>query len=69
MDFIFLMGNFGHNKDKSYIGNSPYLLRKMISLEGHYNGMRSRFGIFPLDTVRAGMWTMLYSFGTLAKGQ
>ena len=59
--FILETGNFGHNRDVSYIHNSPYLIRKTISLWRHtWDGVRYFF-IFPIDSVR--VWFGMLRFG------
>ena len=69
MDFIMKVGNFGRNRDRTYITHSPYLLRKMISFRGHLSDVRWRIGIFPLDTLSAWTRTMYHSFIALSKGK
>lgn len=50
--FIIEVGNFGHNRDKSYIGKYPYLIRKVISFGRRVGDLYRHARIFPLDSVR-----------------
>ena len=50
--FIIEVGNFGHNRDKSYFGKYPYLIRKAISFGRRVGDLYRHARIFPLDSVR-----------------
>ena len=65
---ILKTGSFGNNKDRSYIIKSPYLVRKIKSLWGHFADAYDCFSIFPKDTLTAWKNTMKYSFIRLVKG-
>ena len=52
MDFVLKVGNFGHNRDKSYFGKYPYLIRKAISFGRRVGDLYRHARIFPLDSVR-----------------
>lgn len=50
--FIIEVGNFGHNRDKSYFSKYPYLIRKAISFGRRVEDLYRHARIFPLDSVR-----------------
>ena len=50
--FILEVGNFGHNRDLSYYGNKPYLVRKVISMGRRIGDVFRHAMIFPLDSIR-----------------
>lgn len=51
-DFIIMTGNFGHNRDMSYLAKYPYLIRKMRSLGRRIGDLFNHARIFPFDTIR-----------------
>lgn len=52
-------GNFGHNRDMSYINKYPFVIRKMTSLwRSTKDRIRQSF-IFPADSVR--VWTHMFN--------
>lgn len=51
--FVLETGNFGHNKDMSYMKKYPYVIRKAISLWRHTWDFLRQFFVFPLDSMRA----------------
>lgn len=50
--FIIEVGNFGHNRDKSYFGKYPYVIRKAISFGYRVEDLYRHARIFPMDSVR-----------------
>ena len=50
--FVMEVGNFGHNRDLSYISKRPYLVRKVISMGWRVADACRHARIFPLDSVR-----------------
>ena len=52
MDFVIMSGNFGQNRDMSYYGKYPYLIRKAKSLGRRIGDLLNHFRIFPMDTIR-----------------
>lgn len=50
--FVIKVGNFGHNRDMSYFGKYPYLVRKAISFGRRTGDFVGHFRIFPLDSIR-----------------
>lgn len=59
--FVLETGNFGHNKDVSYMKKYPYVIRKAISLWRHtWDGFRQLF-VFSLDSLRA--WGVMIKEG------
>lgn len=49
--FVLEVGNFGHNRDKSYSKN-PYMIRKAFSLSRRIGDLWRHARIFPLDSMR-----------------
>ena len=50
--FILEVGNFGYNRDKSYFGKYPYVIRKAISFGRRVGDLYRHARIFPMDSVR-----------------
>lgn len=50
--FIMEVGNFGHNRDRSYFGKYPYFIRKAISFGHRIGDLYRHARIFPLDSFR-----------------
>ncbi len=48
--FILEVGNFGHNRDTSYYGKYPFIIRKIYSLGRRCNDLIRHARIFPLDS-------------------
>lgn len=64
MDFILETGNFGHNRDLSYMQKEPFVIRKLISLWRHTaDGIKYLF-IFPLDSLK--VWIVKIRMGLLS---
>ncbi len=61
LDYIFEVGNFGHNRDNSYANKYPPVIRKLISFGHHSCDSVRFFSIFPLDTVMS--WWNMIKFG------
>lgn len=49
--FVMSVGNFGHNRDMSYYGKYPYLVRKSISMFQRMVDLLNHARIFPLDSL------------------
>lgn len=64
LKFILEVGNFGHNRDKSYYKTEPYLKRKAISFWRHTTDGAKYFCIFPMDSLR--LWWKMLTHGVLA---
>lgn len=62
--FILEMGNFGHNRDRSYFETEPYLKRKAISFWRHTMDGAKYFCVFPMDSLR--LWWKMMMHGALA---
>lgn len=50
--FVMEVGNFGHNRDQSYLNKYPYFVRKTISFGRRIGDLVRHARIFPLDSVR-----------------
>lgn len=64
LDFIIETGNFGLNRDLSYMQTRPYLIRKFISFWRHTADSVSYFFIFPVDSLK--IWGMKMRLGLMA---
>ena len=64
LKFILEVGNFGHNRDKSYYNNEPYLKRKAISFWRHTTDGAKYLCIFPVDSLR--LWWKMLTRGIIA---
>ena len=63
-EFVMEVGNFGHNRDKSYFSKYPFLIRKTISMGRRVGDLFRHARIFPKNTLRflpttlfAGLWS------------
>jgi hypothetical protein len=50
--FVMSVGNMGHNRDMSYYGRYPYVIRKFISMKQRIGDLISHARIFPIDSLR-----------------
>jgi len=69
MDFIMEVGNFGHNRDTSYYGKYPFVVRKTISFGVRMKDALRHARIFPLDSLRFMLNMMRYSFRAVSHGE
>ena len=61
MNYVLMVGNFGHNKDRSYLNKHTIVVRKMISFCRHFKDFFPLAMIFPVDTLKT-------SFSYLVRG-
>lgn len=52
-DYVMKVGNFGRNRDMSYISRYPYLLRKVMSFMRATGDLFNHFIVFPRTTIAA----------------
>ena len=69
MDFIMEVGNFGHNRDTSYYGKYPFVVRKAISFGVRMKDVVRHARIFPADSLRFMLNMMRYSFRAVSHGE
>lgn len=69
MDFIMEVGNFGHNRDTSYYGKYPFVIRKAISFGIRMKDVVRHARIFPADSLRFMLNMMRYSFRAVSHGE
>lgn len=67
--FIMEVGNFGHNRDKSYFGKYPYVIRKTISFGRRVGDLYRHARIFPLDSLRFFPRMMINGLRSAARGE
>lgn len=67
--FIIEVGNFGQNRDMSYYGKYPFVIRKAISLGRRCRDLFHHAFIFPLDSLRFFPEIMYNGMVTAAKGE
>lgn len=69
MEFIMEVGNFGHNRDTSYYGKYPFVVRKAISFGVRMKDVLRHARIFPADSLRFLFSMMRYSFRAVSHGE
>lgn len=67
-EFIIEVGNFGHNRDTSYYGKYPFLVRKTISAWRRMKDLCRHAMIFPLDSLRFFFGMTISSFKAVSHG-
>lgn len=67
--FIMEVGNFGHNRDTSYYGKYPFLIRKTISMGWRIGELFRHARIFPLDSIRFFPKLMYVGIRSAVKGE
>lgn len=68
-EFILEVGNFGHNRDTSYYGKYPFLIRKAISASWRFKDWLRHARIFPMDSIRFLYGMMVSSFEAVSHGE
>lgn len=68
-DFILEVGNFGHNRDMSYYGKYPFLIRKAISASWRLRDWLRHARIFPMDSLRFLFGMTVTSFKAVSHGE
>jgi hypothetical protein len=68
-DFILEVGNFGHNRDMSYYGKYPFLIRKAISASWRLKDWLRHARIFPMDSLRFLFGMTVTSFKAVSHGE
>lgn len=67
--FVIEVGNFGHNRDTSYYGKYPKLIRKMISMWRRFGDTIRHTSIFPLDSLKFLPCEVYYGIRATIKGE
>ncbi len=67
--FIIEVGNFGQNRDTSYLRKYPYLIRKTISFWWRVGDACRHVHIFPLDSIRFFLSIMLGGIRDAVRGE
>ncbi len=67
--FIMEVGNFGHNRDRSYFDKYPYVIRKACSMGRRCGDLMSHARIFPMDSIRFFPKIMYDGFRSAARGE
>lgn len=68
MEFILEVGNFGHNRDASYM-KYPYLVRKCFSMRRRIQDLCRHFIIFPLDSLKFFPYIMFNGIRSAIRGE
>lgn len=68
-EFIIMSGNFGHNRDMSYMAKYPYLIRKVRSLGRRLGDLLHHAMLFPLDTLRFAPSFMFHGLRAAVNGE
>lgn len=69
LEMVLEAGNFGHNRDMSYISSRSYFIRKCISFRLLVSDSFRRLLIFPIDSVKAWNRRVFDSLDSLIKGK
>lgn len=64
LTYIMQTGNFGHNRETSYITEKPFLVRKAISFWRHTKDVITHLMVFPNDAIK--VWLSLIKNGLRA---
>lgn len=67
--FILEVGNFGHNRDTSYYGKHPFLIRKAISASWRFKDWLRHARVFPMDSLRFLFGMTISSFKAVSHGE
>jgi hypothetical protein len=67
--FIMEVGNFGHNRDRSYFEKYPYAIRKVCSLGRRCEDLIRHARIFPLDSLRFFPSILFHGLKSAARGE
>lgn len=68
-NFILEVGNFGHNRDTSYYGKYPFIVRKAFSFGVRVKDLIRHARIFPMDSIRFLFGMTIYSFKAVSHGE
>jgi hypothetical protein len=68
-DYILEVGNMGQNRDMSYFGKYPYLVRKVCSMRRRCGDLIRHARIFPMDSLRFFPKIMLNGLRSAARGE
>ena len=69
MEFVLETGNFGHNRDYSYLNKYPYIIYKAISFWKHLKDGALFFSIFPLDSIKVTCRRMIVGVSVVLQGK
>lgn len=69
MDFVIMSGNFGHNRDMSYMAKYPFLIRKARSLGRRMGDLWNHAKIFPMDAIRFAPSFIFHGLRSATKGE
>lgn len=67
--YILEVGNFGHNRDTSYYGRYPFLIRKTISFGRRLKDLFRHARVFPIDSIRFLFGMTLSSLKAVSHGE
>lgn len=67
--FILEVGNFGHNRDTSYYGKYPFVVRKAVSAWWRVKDLCRHAKLFPLDSLRFFPHIIFNGFRSVAHGE
>ena len=64
LDYVLETGNFGHNRETSYLSEKRFLVRKTISFCRHTKDSIKHIMVFPIDSVKVWFSLIIYGFRT-----
>lgn len=68
-DYVLSVGNMGHNRDLSYYGKYPYLIRKCISVWNRTGGMINHARILPQNSLRFFPYILIKGLKSAIRGE
>lgn len=68
LSFIFMSGNLGHNRDRSY-NKYPYLTRKFCSMSRRVGDLLNHARIFPMDSIKFMLNITVHGIQDAARGE
>ena len=68
-DFVIMSGNFGHNRDMTYLTKHPYIIRKFISFGRRVSDLVHHASLFPLDTLRFAPSFLFHGLSSAINGE
>lgn len=68
-DNILEVGNMGHNRDMSYFGKYPYVVRKLISFVRRSGYLLNHTKVFPYDSIRFFPCFVFHGLNSAVRGE
>lgn len=69
LQYVLTVGNFGHNKDKSYLDGKPWMVRKFLIMSHRLSDFAGHLRTFPRPTLRILPYSLYLSLHSSLKGE